>query len=691
VVGSFAVESALAWGWLALALGMAVVGLGFRRKCVAARRATALTLESVTELASDAIVVINDHGKIVAWNAAATRVFGHERAAVMGTAVSRLIPEWARQGSMDIFRGMLSGEIVPPKRPVELVCGRRDGSEFPAEVSASVFARGDRTFVVVIFRDITAHKETLAALRASTELAEGVLNSATEYAIIATDVDGVITVFSRGAERMLGYAASDVVGVETPLVFHDADEVTARAWKLDAPQVTDALFAAAREGDFESAEWTYVRKDGSRFPVTLTVNAMLSADGTRCGYICIAHDLSAQRRAERLLAVSNEAFRKAFDSAPVAVVLTRMDMTCAHVNPAFCAMTGYDAHALRAMAMTDLMVYADDEERDRQIAEFDPLLRGEVAAHHNECRVRRADGSVLWAMVHTSIVTDETGKPVLVVTHLEDVTEQRAREDAARVAFERKVEAVDRLEELDKAKSTFVSMVSHELRTPVTSILGYLELLGDGDFGPLTLRQHEALSVVRQSTARLDRLVADLTTLSQFEAPAPRRQYTELVDTAALVSNMTAAMMPVLARRRHRLEVDIDQSAGPVLGDERQLEHVVSNLLTNASKFTPEGGTIVVRTRSAGNEVLISVQDTGIGIAPEEQEAVFTRFYRGRAHGGERVPGTGLGLSIVQGIVGRHNGRVSLESELGVGTTVTVALPCLEHKSCVAAAEGRTT
>ena len=174
--------------------------------------------------------------------------------------------------------------------------------------------------------------------------------------------------------------------------------------------------------------------------------------------------------------------------------------------------------------MLELMVTTDDDEREQQIEEYDPLAHGLVSAHHCERRVRRADGSSLWAMVHTSVVTDEDGEPVLWVTHLEDVTERKAFEAASREAYARKTEALERLAEIDRTKSDFVSMVSHELRTPVTSILGYLELLEDGDFGELEPRQRDALLVVQQSASRLEHLIADLMTLRQFDthAPVPR-------------------------------------------------------------------------------------------------------------------------------------------------------------------------
>jgi signal transduction histidine kinase len=123
------------------------------------------------------------------------------------------------------------------------------------------------------------------------------------------------------------------------------------------------------------------------------------------------------------------------------------------------------------------------------------------------------------------------------------------------------------------------------------------------------------------------------------------------------------------------------------MGDERQLEHVVTNLLTNASKFTPEGAALDVNVRRRDDQVAITVRDNGIGIAPEDLPKVFSRFFRGGREDVAKVPGTGLGLSIVRGIVKQHGGDVTIESELGRGTTVTVVLPSSDPAPAAVALE----
>jgi hypothetical protein len=279
------------------------------------------------------------------------------------------------------------------------------------------------------------------------------------------------------------------------------------------------------------------------------------------------------------------------------------------------------------------------------------------------------------------MVADDDGEPLLWVTHLEDITQEQRVQHALKEALDHKVQALDHLEEVARAKSDFVSMVSHELRSPVTSIIGYLELLADGSYGPLAPAQGETLGIVARNASRLERLIADLLTLSRLETGSKAELHKVEVDIATVVRDVATSMHPIMDGRRQPFTLHIDDSIGSVMGDERQLEHVVTNLLTNASKFTPEGAALDVSVRRLDGEIAIAVRDNGIGIAPEDLPKVFSRFFRGGGDNVAKVPGTGLGLSIVRGIVKQHGGDVTIESEVGRGTTVTVVLPSNDQTS----------
>jgi PAS domain S-box-containing protein len=637
---------------------------------------TSERLQSIAKLASDAIVVLNDSGEIVSWSAAAERVFGEPANVAIGSTIWKRMPAGLEALYSRAFEDIVHGRIQVPETPVAISAVRADGTEFDTELSISTFTERRRTFVITAFRDISERARNDRELRAAHDLSQAVLDAATEYSIIATDSSGRITVFNRGAERMLGYQADDIVGKENILLLHDRAEIAAHALDIGAPPTADIVFLGAGS-DVEAREWTYVRRDNTRLPVLVTANVLTSADGAPRGFICIAHDLTDQRQAERRVAFANAAFQKAFNSAPVAIVLTRADMTCLHANPAFRRLTGYSLEELRTMSMLDMVVPVDDAELERLVDDFEPLITSERQVQVGEAHMRRHDGSAVRIEFHVSVILDEDNAPLLFVTHVEDVTAKREAEAAAQEAFDRNAEALEHLEDLNRAKTQFVSMVSHELRTPTTSVLGYTELIADGELGPITPEQRHALDAIQRNSMRLEQLLADLMEAARLELPQ-LNGHREHVDISEVVRHAATTMLPVVARRSQSMEIDVDPNAGIVLGDERRLEHVVSNLLTNAVKFTPEGGSIVVRAIRQGSEAIITVQDSGIGIPEEEHAKVFERFYRSERKESAKVPGSGLGLSIVKAIAKNHGGDVTLASAVGEGTTISIRLPRVE-------------
>jgi signal transduction histidine kinase len=234
----------------------------------------------------------------------------------------------------------------------------------------------------------------------------------------------------------------------------------------------------------------------------------------------------------------------------------------------------------------------------------------------------------------------------------------------------------ERLRELDRLKDEFISLVSHELRTPLTSMRGYLELLLDGGGGELSDDQNRFLSIVDRNSKRLMHLVGDLLFLAQVEAGKLTLELGE-VKLDDVVSESVEAAKPIADERGIELRVSLDTTPNMV-GDRGRLGQVLDNLVSNAVKFTTNGGSVEVRLSSTADEALIEVVDNGIGIAPEEQELLFDRFFRSSEATERAIPGTGLGLTIVKAIVERHHGSIEVESASGCGTTMRVRLPLRE-------------
>ncbi len=254
------------------------------------------------------------------------------------------------------------------------------------------------------------------------------------------------------------------------------------------------------------------------------------------------------------------------------------------------------------------------------------------------------------------------------------IEKAEAAEAGQRQLLDREREVVERLTRLDRDKNDFVSSVSHELRTPVTSMLGYLELLSDGDAGPVSPQQEHMLEIIHRNSRRLLSRIEDLLTVSGLEAMKMRLMPSQ-VSVPALVESAVAVMSPAMTGRNLVVTVDVAHDASTITADAEQLDRVLINLLSNAIKFTPDGGQISITVRRKGDDIEMVVSDNGVGIPAEEQPRVFERFFRSSRSQEMAVAGTGLGLVIVKGIVELHGGEVSLRSKPDVGTEVTIILP----------------
>jgi len=230
----------------------------------------------------------------------------------------------------------------------------------------------------------------------------------------------------------------------------------------------------------------------------------------------------------------------------------------------------------------------------------------------------------------------------------------------------------ERLLELDRMKDQFVSSVSHELRTPLTSMVGYLEIILDGEAGQLNAEQIHFLEIVNRNCLRLVRLIEDILFVSRLDAgrfSLERRP----VDLGRLAAEAVQSAGPAAQARRIELQLTVDDGLRPLDADATRLTQMLDNLISNAIKFTPEDGTVSVRLSHNDGSERLQVADTGVGIPEDELGRLFDRFFR--ASTSSSAQGTGLGLPIVKAIVEAHGGAIAVESRLGAGTTFTVDLP----------------
>jgi signal transduction histidine kinase len=230
------------------------------------------------------------------------------------------------------------------------------------------------------------------------------------------------------------------------------------------------------------------------------------------------------------------------------------------------------------------------------------------------------------------------------------------------------------IETANRHKSEFLANMSHELRTPLNAIIGFSEVLQEKLFGELNEKQAEYTSDILTSGQHLLSLISEILDLSKVEAG---RMELELApfDLPLAIDNARTFVRERAVKHGITLDIDVDERLGEYVGDERKIKQILLNLLSNAVKFTPEGGRICITANKTDNGAEISVSDTGVGIAPEDQRKIFEEFRQVGSDYGHKVEGTGLGLTLAKKFVELHGGKIWVESEVGKGSTFTFTLP----------------
>jgi PAS domain S-box-containing protein len=389
----------------------------------------------------------------------------------------------------------------------------------------------------------------------------------------------------------------------------------------------------------------------------------------------------ARRRAEALSHEHERRFRAAFDHAPVGMAVTAGAGAVLEANAALLEMTGQGLDDLRGQPLTDVVLAEDRAvlteyveslhtggtgERRREVRPEPP---GGPRRPVREVRLVSRTGRVTWTQYSASLI----GPHGNIVHQIADITARRRAEQALQRQAEQLARSNAELQELDRLKSEFIATVSHELRTPLTSIRGYTEILAEDVNGVFSEDDQRIISIIDRNGRRLLALIDDLLTFSHIEAGTLVLTYgpvrlDDVLDSAVEAVRSTA--QPGLTIR-----LDIADRLPAVEADGGQIERVMLNLLSNAVKFSPDGGTVTVTARAEPTEVVVSVADTGMGIAEAEQVRLFTRFFRSAEAQRRAINGSGLGLAISKSIVEAHGGWIGLSSTPGAGTTVSLGLP----------------
>jgi PAS domain S-box-containing protein len=388
---------------------------------------------------------------------------------------------------------------------------------------------------------------------------------------------------------------------------------------------------------------------------------MLATVGVELGqFIRRSDTVQALRRSEA-------DHRAIFERSPIGIARISRDGDLLEANPALLLMLEHDAETMRGIAWPDLLrAYDQAASRQRKA----PFLAGITDGSSVQVRAVTGAGNWLWLQLTATSIPDTSGRPEHVLLMIEDVTAVRDTSDKLAEALDAQRDANANLEKLDRTKSEFLSIVSHEFRTALTGIQGFSELIRDGGLEADEVRAYGGY--IFNDADRVNRLIGDMLDLDRMESGRMTMRSAEVDMNDVLTEAVSRAVPSATAVE---FKSDLDPRLPIVAGDRDRLIQVVSNLVNNAVKYSPEGGTVTVTSRVEGRYALVSVTDTGIGIPAEEIAHVFERFRRVRSGAAQAIPGTGLGLTIVKQIVEMHGGKIWVESAVGHGSSFHFTIP----------------
>jgi PAS domain S-box-containing protein len=498
---------------------------------------------------------------------------------------------------------------------------------------------------------------TPGATTESVGLYQLLVESVQDYAIFALDPGGFVLSWNAGAERLKGYRRDEIVGRHFSTFYPPED-----LWKPPAEIET-----AIRVGKVEDEGWR-VRKDGTRFWANVVITALRDETGTLVGFAKVTRDLTERRAAEQTLRASEERFRLLVHSVKdYAIFALDPGGHVSSWNEGAQRIKQYTAQEIIGRHFSTF--YSPE-----QIAAGKPAWELEVATREGSVEDEdwrtRKDGTRFWANVVITAIRNASGELVGFTKVTRDLTERRENELRALEATRRIAEA----EAANRAKSEFLASMSHELRTPLNAIGGYTELIAMGLRGPVTPDQLEDLEKIQRSQRHLLNIINDLLNFSRIEAGKIEYEAVR-VPVRDSIKTVTAMLHPQALEKQVGLVAGRCPPGLAALADPVKLEQIVLNLCTNAIKFTDPGGHVEVTCKARGEQVAVLVTDTGIGIPADQTERVFDPFVQLGRGLTTQHEGTGLGLAISRDLARAMGGDLTVESEVGKGSTFTLTLP----------------
>ena len=627
-------------------------------------------LEGILETSIEHAVVSTDtSGSVTVFNPGAERLLGWSADQAAGCHLDELLGERLEDGRPvavgSAFESLTASALRKRSETQSWLTRPQSGAPALVTVTASAVREGgdaDLVAFVFIASDVSVTQEAFSALTHQRELYQTLLSRLPSTVVGILDSD-LVWVSAGGHYDGPDVNVDRLPGTSLGTTLPPASQPLLRDLVQRAFDVEESMELETRPGEwFEFDASPVVDEHGGR-------QVMLVARD-----VTARHQVEAERHRLLEAAVAGEElFRTIFESSPIGKILVSHadggPPRLLGINPAFGRLLGMPPDELTDHRVSEIVV----EEDHGKLLEMQTARDTRVL----EIRFRHQSGRVVWCEVQCTQVTPRPGEPGFVIGQVIDVTDRKDTERALLDALERQRAAAEALREADSVRTEVMSTVSHELRTPLTSITGYVELLTEGHAGRLEPAQREMLEVVDRNAQRLQELVDDLSLLSQLDQGVSHEAATwEVLDLRDVVRRAVETVRPLVSGRVQTLTVQAGDRPVLVRGDVGQLDRALTNLLSNACKYTFPGGQITVGLDATGHgSVRLWVADNGVGIPAVELSRLFTRFFRASSGRATGASGSGLGLAIVKSLVELHGGRVSVTSEPGTGSTFVLTLP----------------
>lgn len=638
------------------------------------------------EFAPMGYFTLSAEGSVIEVNLTASALLGRDRKDVLHRSFSAFVTAKHQQAWNRKLLALLSGgkEFI-----TQLSIDRGDGTTFSAQVNAvSVvgwrpgFLKGSRVRITLTDTTQTRRKNDL--------LPAGILQSAilnsTQFSSVATDAQGIIQIFNVGAERMMGYAAAEVVGHFTPDALCDRKELTDRAETLSAefnmPIAAgfEAFACKASIGIEDICELTCIRKDGKRFPAVVSVTALRDDEGSIIGFLLIYTDNTARQHTKQALLESERRLNFALRMSHTGGWDIDLINHASHRTVDISRIFGVDSETEK-WDYNVFLSYVLPEDREVVDRSFRKAMAAQTGWDF-ECRIHRADGEVRWIWATGEHQADVDGNMRRMAGIIQDITNRKQVEaERARLTqalTERNAElevAKLEAEKANLAKSDFLSNMSHELRTPLGAILGFAQLMESRATDPT---QKKSVDQILKSGWYLLTLINEILDLAAIESGKIALEM-QAVSLDEVMRECESMIEPQSQQRNVRVRFILGTEPLWVHADHTRVKQVIINLLSNAIKYNRPNGDVTLNcTPTAPDTLRITVRDTGEGLSDAQIAQLFQSFNRlGRKS--SVIEGTGIGLVVCKRLVELMGGVIGVDSVVGVGSAFWIELKQVSH------------